>query len=153
MIMDTSAKTYILGIKGSGGYNCCQKCRSKGEPIRLLGVDKNGRLKTGVRHPDVDAPMREHKDYVDYFKLHPDPHTELTSAAGQKAMSTSNVEPESCTKRKLKKTQNVRQKKKETHHLHPTILSTLLSFNIILGVPLDYMHLVCLGIMKLLLSR
>jgi hypothetical protein len=143
MIMDSPAKAYILGVKSHGGYNSCQKCSARGEKIKLQGVDKNGRPKFGARLLDVDAPAREHKEYVDYFNLHADPHDEANKPDNESPNA------ESVQENGKKKNKNVKNKK-EAHHLHPTLLSTLLHFYIIFGVPLDYMHLICLGVMKLL---
>lgn len=44
-----------------------------------------------------------------------------------------------------------RSRKDEDHHIRDTILKSIPSFDLVLGFPQDYMHLICLGVVKKLL--
>lgn len=46
-----------------------------------------------------------------------------------------------------------RTKEQESHHIETTILENIPGLDMVTSFPLDYMHLVCLGVMKKLLNN
>lgn len=135
MIMDAPAMAYVTGIKGHSGYSCCSKCRVCGEQVTL----PTGRK--GVRLLDTDAALRCNLDFQLHYDYTSDPHTNDddldcvdVDEEEQGGLLEASLGPDI-----------------DSHHKHPTALVTIPGFNIIRDVPLDYMHMVLVGVVKRLL--
>lgn len=122
LIADTPAKAMVLCVRGHSGYYSCTKCTTQGE-----------RINNTICFPQTDAPPRVSAQYqlahggdeaaIDDDMLHDD--------LEQVALVNDGREPHAVS-----------------FHKEYTILADIPGFNLVADVPLDYMHLVCLGVMK-----
>lgn len=102
LVCDAPAKSFVLNVKGHGGYNSCSKCTISGEYVnnRICFPYQDNRLSTLSLRSDE---LFINGAYEDDFQL------------GQ------------------------------------TVLSKIPYFGPVSNVPLDYMHLICLGVTRKLL--
>jgi len=97
IICDAPARAFVKCIKSHSGYNCCERCRQRGEWL-------HGRLIL----PDLDAPRRTDASFIS------------VDDAG--------------------------------HHVGVSPF-TKLQCGMVAAFPLDYMHLVCLGVVRRLINQ
>ncbi|XP_065212384.1 uncharacterized protein LOC135849488 isoform X1 [Planococcus citri] len=151
LLMDAPAASYILGVKGHSGYYCCRKCYAAGKSVVVEGrVSKSGRECRVICFPDLDSGNRVSAEFSAHYDLNDrDPHNKYvkhlfnTLCDDDDAVISDDEEENEDA--------GLPEAIKE-HHMHPTILAKLKNFDLIKNVPLDYMHLVLLGIMKKLLK-
>lgn len=140
MIMDAPAMSYITGVKGHSGYYGCTKCRVEGQLVTLhAGKTKNGRDKKAVRFIDMDAELRHADDFRMHYDLADDPHQKCDEYDDDEDDENDRDFVDSLPPEVRK------------HHIHPSALVEIDGFDPIKDIPLDYMHLVLLGLMKRLL--
>lgn len=97
-ILDAPAKSFLLNIKGHGGYFSCTKCTQRGTYVTRR-----------VTFPNSNATKRTHESFL--LKTDEDYHNS----------------PD------------------------PILLETIPGINFLSSFPLDYMHLVCLGVVRTLM--
>ena len=154
MVMDAPAMSYIIGVKNHSGYSCCKRCTTEGSLV-FIGYNKKGRVMNKVRFLESDAILRQHQDFLSFFNAHTDPH-ETTSSVPSDEFDSSTMPsgPTESEKVPKKRGRNSKKKdKKKTYHQHPTVLVTIPHFNLVRDIILDYMHLICLGVVKALIFR
>lgn len=127
IIADAPAKAMILRVRGHSGYYSCTKCRVQGE-----------RVENTLCFPEASAPPRSSDDYerpennegtVDDDVLHDD--LEVGVGGGGEAVQPAELD--------------------DAHahfHQEATVLAQIPDLDLVKDIPLDYMHLVCLGVMK-----
>jgi len=148
MLMDTPARAYIVGVKSHNAIHGCSKCTACGVSFELPGVNKVGGKKKSTRYLDMNALPRTNADFGEHYHNFLDPHGTVIVDADEDMLNQDDGDIQlhlDAHKRKL-------PKKSIQFHQHPCILSTILGFDLVKDVPLDYMHLVCIGVMKRLLG-
>lgn len=159
ILMDAPATSYILGTIGHAGYHCCRKCHVKGESVVLRTVGE--RHIRGVRYLEIDAEPRGSIDFSVHYDAVADPHSRAAgiipavsghSIAGRIDDFNEEEEDEDEPLPSYVPLTSARLKELGNHHKHPTILSTIEGFDLVKQIPLDYMHLVCEGVVKRLLT-
>ena len=99
VICDAPAKSFILCVKGHGGYSSCTKCRVEGQYFD-----------NRICFPDTNSIKRKDVDYIN--KVDEEFHNEGAQS----------------------------------------LLESVSNFGLVTNVPLDYMHLVCLSVVRKLLN-
>lgn len=152
VLMDAPAAAYVLGVKNHSGYFCCRKCKTKGKSVVLRGrISKNGRECRTICFPDFDDEPRTSAEFKDHYDLSPsDPHNENIKHFFE---NLEDDEDQLLEDDDLEEAANLEQEAVEAHHLHPCCLSIIKNFDLVKNIPLDYMHLICEGVMKRLLNE
>lgn len=125
--MNAAATSFVLGVKGTGGYDACRQCQTQGELVSLNHVDKRGVV-------DLEAQLRKHSNFVEYAAKFLDPHpyngAVVNISSGAQVADVveeedvdvfvfiSDYEDESAVRKKLDK----RKSSKRIHIQHPIIL-------------------------------
>lgn len=157
ILMDAPAKSYMLGVKGHTGYASCTKCRVQGK--RVLKGGGPGRVMTFL---DLDAESQTAEDFKLHVDLHRnDPHYDQIIGSSDAVLDSENYEDDPIDEdfekdddALLSLGENLSADlSQHGYHQHPTLLASIPQFDMVTGIPLDYMHLICLGVMKKLLLQ
>lgn len=173
--MDAPARAFIIGVKGHSGYFPCHKCHIEGTQVELPNISRNineGKKRKRLCFTDTEAPPRDTKDFSYYLEVVPEPHDcyfqNIQEENGRVEYNLVN-EPVAdisvlSDEEEVEEfdypspNEEVRIRKffgydndNDEHHQHPTILAGIDSFDLVNCIPLDYMHLICVGVMSKLL--
>ena len=176
IMMDAPARSYILGVKGHTAKKCCPRCKVVGvRSVREGFSSTSGQRRLCRRKAlcflNLDAPKRDSSDFISAENA-PDCDegagceskqcwSEYMSPADSSGYVTetdySNSEDEDehirvYAPEPAPKPKRSAKSQKASYFKHRTILTKIPGFNPLTDIPMDYMHLVCLGIMKKLLT-
>jgi len=167
---------WILGVKYFNAEFLCLKCHVQGERVQRTGKantekQQKEQKRCALAYLNMNAPKRTMEEMtatnriisecndkycsgtcwndedcpdLDYFELYSD---------DDKGDYSSEEEEEQIENDQ--KGKRMKRKKKKLQHpfiRHRTLLSKIHGFDLIRDIPLDYLHLLCLGEMKMLLT-
>lgn len=139
LLGDSPAKADALGCKHPNGYCSCPRCCTMGEYFEHR-----------TTYPDQSQPERTHEEFLRYAEYYEARH----SAISENEIATSNEEDSDFDEDDLftlpeQLPQYISQ---FFNNNPPTILRLIPHFDLVKQVYFDYMHLVCLGVMKKLIE-
>jgi hypothetical protein len=148
IMMDAPAKSYILGVKGHTSKTSCTKCQVIGVRVPRKGLASTAvqrqRGRAALSFMDMNATPRQSKDFLSDSLPSCDPKSHCQHEAYWNEDDELHQDSEEDDFEEMPEI--------DEHYKHRSILTKIPNFNLINDIPLDYMHLVCIGALKKLLA-
>jgi hypothetical protein len=156
IMMDTPARSYVLGVKGHTAKKCCVRCtvvgeRKKREGLSSTSVQRKTSKRKALCFLALDAPKRSCSDFI-FAENAPD--CDADAGCNSKQCWTDHIcddngfeseeeDDDDCTDDEIfeASTRDSRQSK-ASYFKHRTILTKIPDFNPLTDIPIDYTHLV-----------